>query len=311
LSVKKNILLTGATGFVGREFLVANEGIIKHLVVRKKEVNINLKQFLISELERPVTNKCIFEGIEVVVHLAGLAHGTFNSREYQTVNVDGCRTIAIAAAKAKVKRFVFISSIAVYGSSSFTKPLLETSKVNPATLQAKAQSEIERELHVIEKNYGIEIVIIRSSLVYGVDAPGNIYKLNKIVKALPILPFGLFINRMALISVNDLCDFIKVCAQHPNAKGIFNISDRSPASIKDITNILAKYHDKKILQIPIPILVMRVIAKLFNRLNQFTQLTQYKEINCDRANEILNWQAKDTLSGYFIKKKLVKVELPK
>lgn len=213
-----NVLLTGSTGFVGRH-LVAKHGIFKH-VVRTNDVNFLSSVYIVESINAKTNWSNAFEGVDVVIHLAGLAHSEHHSTlHYQDVNVDGTLKLASEARKAGVQRFVFVSSIGVNGISTQSDPF--SIKFAPAPHNDYARSKYEAELGLkkIAKETGLEVVIVRPTLVYGPNAPGNFGMLTKLVRKLPVLPFGLANNRRDFISVQNLADLLITCARRPEAAG--------------------------------------------------------------------------------------------
>lgn len=138
-----NVLLTGSTGFVGRH-LVAKHGIFKH-VVRTNDVNFLSSVYIVESINAKTNWSNAFEGVDVVIHLAGLAHSEHHSTlHYQDVNVDGTLKLASEARKAGVQRFVFVSSIGVNGISTQSDPF--SIKFAPAPHNDYARSKYEAEL---------------------------------------------------------------------------------------------------------------------------------------------------------------------
>ncbi len=138
----------------------------------------------------------------------------------------------------------------------------------------------------------MEIVIVRPTLVYGHNAPGNFGTLVNLIKKVPILPFGLASNRRDFISVKNLADFLIVCALHENAMGhIFLPSDGHSLSIKDFTNSIAKGLDKTLVQIPIPFSLMRFFASVIGKSSTIEQLLGNLQVDSSNAFDVLGWTA--------------------
>ena len=148
-------------------------------------------------------------GIDVVVHLAGLAHqraGAQASASYFRINRDGTLRLAAAARAAGVKRFIFLSSAKVFGEGG-SAIYSETTAPNPH--DAYAQSKWQAEQLLRERFAStLEIVILRPPLVYGRDAKANFASLMRLARLPMPLPLAGIENRRALIGIDNLVDLI-------------------------------------------------------------------------------------------------------
>jgi nucleoside-diphosphate-sugar epimerase len=246
------------------------------------------------------------EDISTVIHLAGLAHShSFSEEEYKSVNVDGTLQLAIKAVKSGVKRFVFVSSIGINGNATLTSPFTVTSEPNLYNHFVQSKYEAEIGLRKISKETGLEVVIVRPTLVYGPNAPGNFGSLTRLVNKVPVLPFALVNNKRDFISVQNLADFLITCAKHPNAAGhTFLASDGETVSIKAFTNAIAKGLNKQLIQLPIPTSFIRFSGRLMRKSVMIEQLLGNLEVDSSNAHEVLGWvppytmeQAMASLSG--------------
>lgn len=286
------ILLTGSTGFVGNHFLKHSSDIRR--VVRSNtrcDLHSSRSFFEVDSICGDTDWSFAFDGIQTVIHLAGVVHNRKATPDsYQSVNVSGTIKLASDAAKAGVKRFVFVSTILVNGSETKKTPFSPDMRVCPINDYAKSKYDAERMLKSISRETGIEIVIVRPTLVYGPNAPGNFGLLTKVVKNLPFLPFGLIDNRRSFISVQNLVDLLITCATHPKAAGCtFLASDGDSVSIKQFTNALAKGLGKKVVQLPIPIILIRLLGKLFRKPELVEQLCGDLEVDSSNLQQVLEW----------------------
>lgn len=139
-----NILLTGSSGFIG-SYLKKNID-IRTIVIRKNEIDNCKSHYKIDNLTGTTCWNNAFNSIDCIIHLAGLAHSNkFTDSDYYSVNTQGTLKLAVDAAKAGVKRFVFVSSIGVNGSSTEKeKPFSYNHKFEPHNVYA--QSKLDAEL---------------------------------------------------------------------------------------------------------------------------------------------------------------------
>lgn len=284
-----NMLLTGSTGFVGK-CLASTYNVHRH-VVRAGEVHDYTSAFTVESINADTDWTGVFDNIDVVIHLAGLAHsGRFSDLNYDDVNVKGSINLANQAVKAGVKRFVFVSSIGVNGVSTTEIPFSCSSKVNPHNTYAQSKLNAEIGLKKIADETGLEVVIVRPTLVYGPNAPGNFGMLTKLVKKLPVLPFGLAANRRDFIAVQNLADLLVTCATHPDAAGhTFLASDGETVSIKAFTNAIAKGLGKKVIQLPIPVSLVSLAGKLTGKSAMIEQLFGNLEVDSSNIQQVLGW----------------------
>ncbi len=285
-----NILLTGSSGFVGKNFCAAHK-VFRCVVRNKKVVNNNPSIFNVESINADTKWDGAFEDIDVVIHLAGLAHsGSFTEQDYQDVNVKGSIHLATEAAKAGVRRLVFVSSIGVNGGFTKDIPFSPSSIPKPHNVYAKSKYDAEEGLKKVSAELGLELVIVRPTLVYGDEAPGNFGMLVRFISKFPFLPFGLAYNRRSFIAVNNLVDLLKICAIHDNAPGnIFLASDVQTVSIREFTNLISRGLGRIVIQLPIPVTFMRFIGKVFGMSMMIEQLYGNLEVDSSNLYEILNW----------------------
>ncbi|WP_394494218.1 NAD-dependent epimerase/dehydratase family protein [Shewanella sp. ENK2] len=282
-------LLTGATGFVGRA--VIESGIDLKIVIRKHETSDFSPFFNIEQLDKNTEWDNAFIDIDSVIHLAGLAHSNqFTKLDYETVNVEGTLNLAKQAAKSGVRRFVFVSSIGVNGTSTSNTAFRVDSTPCPQNDYAKSKLSAEKALTEIANETDMELVIVRPTLVYGPNAPGNFGALMRLIDKVPVLPFGLTGNKRDFISVQNLAHLLVTCTTHQNAAGrIFLASEGETVSIKQFTNAIAKGLGRSLYQIPVPVGLMRFVGKLIGKHAMVEQLVGNLQVDSSNAQEMLGW----------------------
>lgn len=290
------ILITGATGFVGAKLTEILKS--KRCVVRGCAQHCFSDYFEIEGLDGTTNWDMAFNDIETVVHLAGLAHGAnkFTAEDYENVNVLGTIALAKAAAYSGVKRFVFVSSIGVNGTETQSKPFSSDMSAKPHNVYAYSKLHAEQALKKIQADTGLEIVIVRPTLIYGSAAPGNFGLLVKLICNVPFLPFGLTRNKRDFISVQNLANLLVTCASHNNAAGhTFLASESETVSTKEFTNAIAKGLGKKIYQLPIPVSIMRFAGKLLGKSAMVEQLVGNLQVDSSDLKKVLGWSPPYTM----------------
>ncbi|MBB1391286.1 NAD-dependent epimerase/dehydratase family protein [Shewanella sp. SG44-6] len=284
------ILLSGSTGFIGRNLYCSNKNAFKRIIRSVNKLS-TFDDYIIHDFAPEMNWSNAFDDITSIIHLAGIAHSKTNSYEdYKSVNVDSTLNFAMQAATAGVKRFVFVSSIGVNGTQTFDLPFTHNSQPHPRNYYSKSKLDAELGLQRISNETGMELVIIRPTLVYGLNAPGNFGALSRFIIKSPLLPFGLVKNRRSFISVQNLANLLLVCANHPNAGGhIFLASEGETVSIKTFTSNIANGFGKSVFQLPVPIGFMSLVGKLLGKSSMVEQLVSNLEVDSSNLREILDW----------------------
>ena len=121
-------------------------------------------------------------GVDTVIHLAARVHVMKDKAadpltEFLKVNLYGTANLAQQAARAGVKRLVFVSSIKVNGESTEARPFAESDEPDPQDPYAVSKLQAEQVLQRISDETGLEVVIVRPPLVYGPGVKGNFFTL--------------------------------------------------------------------------------------------------------------------------------------
>ena len=282
------VLLTGATGFIGSK-LLENDKYEFIKVVRNRALKDG-NVFIYAIDGDTNWSEGVYQA-DVVIHLAGVAHNKLDSQnDYKSVNYQGSINLANQAANAGVKRFIFLSSIAVNGISN-TYPFKYSDKTNAADGYAASKYEAEEGLKEIAENTGLEVVIIRPPLVYGKNAPGNFRTLLKLAEANFFLPLGAVNNSRSFVSVDNLVDLIITCIEHPSAANqTFLVSDDEDISSSNLLNKLIVFAGKTPSLLPVPVFFLELVASMFGKNQVLERFTSSLTIDIEYTKETLNWK---------------------
>jgi nucleoside-diphosphate-sugar epimerase len=242
----KKLLITGASGFVG-----------KHLVPvfyqKYKVETVSLQKKTVGELA--------LKDIEVIVHLAGKAHQMtkIDDEIYFQVNRDLTIQLAKKAKLEGVGQFVFISTVKVFGDNN-TNTLNENSPCYPTDPYGQSKLEAEEGLKKLETE-DFKITIIRPPLIYGKAVKGNLERLIGLIKKIPILPFGGIKNQRSMVYVNNLIALIDHIIQKQSS-GIFIAGDKNTHSTTELVKLIDKYLNTNRMIIRIPLIILYFLKKV-------------------------------------------------
>lgn len=191
----KRIFVTGATGFVGG-----------HLVPYLRDLG-----FSVVSCGRPSPADRL-DGIDAVIHLAGIAHRIAPPAEYEAANRD---TAALIARAAGVSHFVFMSSVAAEAVSPY----------------GRAKLAVERDL----SESGIPFTILRPVAITGDGAKGNPGLLQRLAQMPVPVPLGGVYSKRSVVSIENVLTAVKTVIFNPSAIGqTFTVADPEPKSAADI-----------------------------------------------------------------------------
>ncbi len=309
--MNERVLVTGADGFVGRYVCrkLISSGFIPHAGVRTLQLWPELQRVvpgltehsLLGDLSADPELRSPLNGVSVVVHLAARVHVMKESardplQEYRRVNVDGTRSIALAAIAAGVRRFIFVSTVKVQGESTSQKPFREDMAPHPEDAYAVSKLEAEEALRTIAAESGLEVVIVRPPLVYGPGVRGNFLRLMKFVdRALP-LPWPKSGNCRSMIGADNLADFLVRCVDHPKAAGQrFLVKDSEDISTRELVARLARCLARPVRLVPVPEALVRLAARLTFKEEAANRVLDSLVIDSRRAQQELQWTPPVTL----------------
>jgi nucleoside-diphosphate-sugar epimerase len=186
----------------------------------------------------------MLKGVSCVVHTAGLAH-QFKTRagqesRFHSINCEATERLARAAASQGVKRFIFVSSVSVYGPA--TEGGLRNEDAVPAPVGPYAQSKRQAELRLLQiaAETGMQVGILRMGTLYGEGDPGNVGRLMEAIRRGRFVMIGPGQNRKSLLHRDDAASACVKAALDPvnRPAGIWNITGEA-CSMKEIVEGIA------------------------------------------------------------------------
>jgi nucleoside-diphosphate-sugar epimerase len=302
------ILVTGATGFVGRALVrrLADDRVFSGVVavVRRKAV-LSLKrvqQLQVGDLLPTTDWSAALQGVDALVHCAARVHvmqddTAVSLGAYRLVNVEGTLNLASQAAQAGVRRFVFVSSVKVNGEATLRGESFFADD-EPAPLDPYGVSKLEAEqgLRELEAQTGMEVVIVRPPLVYGPGVKANFASMMRwVARGLP-LPLGAIHNSRSMVALDNLVDLLVICLKHPVAAGqTFLVSDGEDVSTTELLRRTAQAMGKKVVLVPIPAFVLETGAALLGRRSVAQRLCGSLQVDIEKTRRLLGWNPLLTL----------------
>lgn len=237
------------------------------------------------------------QGASVVIHLAARVHVMHESAvdplaEFRKVNVEGPERLARSAAAAGVKRLVYVSSIKVNGEETIGgQRYSETSAPSPKDPYGVSKWEAEQALQRVAAETGLEVVIIRPPLVYGIGVKGNFAQMLSAVSRRIPLPFAAVRNQRSLIYVGNLVDALISCAIHPAAAGkTYLVCDGEDISTPELLNSLGDEMGRPARLFQFPMWLLSMMGKIAGRSDQLLRLTGSLQIDSHKICSELNWK---------------------
>ena len=224
----QRILVTGAGGFVGRPLCseLRNRGFTVRAAVRASgEFPAEIEVVTVGAIDGNTNWTSALQGVDVVIHLAARVHVMKDEAadplaEFLKVNLHGTENLAVQAARAGVKRLVYVSSIKVNGEETHEqRSYTEQDTPAPQDPYGVSKWQAEQALQLIAQKTGLEVVIVRPPLVYGPGVKGNFISLLAAIDNGIPLPLAGAKNERSLVYVGNLVSALAACSIHPAAAG--------------------------------------------------------------------------------------------
>jgi nucleoside-diphosphate-sugar epimerase len=230
-----NVLLTGASGFLGRaikEQLSNQYSFVE--VSRQPETDI------VCDLANEVPK--INQHFEIIIHAAGKAHviprSTKEAEDFFKVNVSGTWNLLKGVEMSGLipKAIIFISSVSVYGLDE-GEGIHEEFKLHAS--DPYGMSKIKAEQTLIEwcQVHQVSLTILRLPLIVGHYPPGNLGKMISGLRNRRYLRVNQGRSRKSMVIASDVASIIPSAVIHP---GIYNLTDRYHPSFLEIENAIAE-----------------------------------------------------------------------
>lgn len=264
--VRGAALVTGATGAIGLKLVEAlvSEGYSVRVLVRRRPAPHTLPDGVDTVVGDIGDRQALIQAVDkmdIVFHLAAKLHlqarGTDASvrEDYERVNVDATRDLAEASARASVRRFVYFSTIAVYGPSRPDEILDEASPLRPQSVYAETKMRGER-----AAMHGPSVVILRLAAVYGRRVKGNYHQLVRGIQRGIFVRVGLGINRRTLVHEHDVTRAAILAGENAASGRIYNVTDGDVHKVREIVDAICAALGRRLLPGHLPVAPTRFIV---------------------------------------------------
>ncbi len=249
------VLVTGATGFVGSHITEAfvEAGYEVRCGVRTSSNTRWIDRLAVElvslDLARPKDLPLVVEDVEVIVHAAGITRAR-QASDYYLINAEGTRRLAAAAAKAGVRSFVLISSLAACGPDALAKG----DQDRPASDYGRSKLGAEEYLRAFGGQ--MDIVALRFAGVYG-PRDTDLLPLFKMARSgWLIIPSGL--DLLQPVYAADAARAALAAACNPDSFGPYPVAERSRYTWQDVSQGLGQAFGRPVRTVPLPATVFKV-----------------------------------------------------
>lgn len=292
------VAITGATGFVGSGLLAAllQEPAWSVTAMTRRpwtHHSPKVRSVAVGDLAEACLPAGLLADTDAVVHAAAMTMvpPTAAAQRVLAVNVAAAVAVARQAAKAGVRRFLFLSSIKVNGEETAAgRPFTAEDTPAPQDLYGRSKCEAERALQALAKETGLELVIIRPSLIYGPGVGGNFAQMVRwVARGIP-LPLASVDNKRTLLALPNLLDLLKTALTSDAAAGRTLLAGdgedfSTPQLLKGIGDALGR--PARLL--PFPPAVLAAAASALGKADVARKLLGSLQLDISQTRARLDW----------------------
>ena len=290
------VLITGINGWVA-------SALARHCRARGMQVRGSARSQTgpdvigVGDINADTEWAAALDGCEVVFHLAARVHVMRETAAdplaaFREVNTAGTLRLARQAAAAGVRRFVFVSSVKVNGEQTAPgNPFRRDDAPNPQDPYGISKREAEDGLRTIAAQTGMEVVIVRPPLVYGLGVKANFATLMHAVRrGLPLPLASVTHNRRSLVALDNLVDLLITCIDHPAAANqTFLVSDGEDLSTAHLLHRLGDAMGRPARLLPCPPALLQFGAALLGKRDVAQRLLGNLQVDITHTRETLGW----------------------
>lgn len=297
----KNLLFTGASGFLGQNILFKiDEGynVCTIGLTDRDDYLINLAK------EIPYLKK----DYQIILHAAGKAHSIprtdADKHDFFDVNLQGTINLCYALEKSGIpKSFIFISTVAVYGLDA-GENITEDYPLKGSTPYALSKIQAEQFLAEWCNKHNVILTILRPSLIAGPNPPGNLGAMINGIRTGKYLSIGGGKARKSVIMVQDIANLIPLVA---NKGGVYNVCDSEHPTFRDLEVIISNQLGRS-LPMSIPYKLAKLLARLGDLVgnkapintDKLDKITKSLTFSNEKAKKELGWEPLNVKANFKI-----------
>ncbi|MBA2126664.1 epimerase [Hyphomicrobium methylovorum] len=259
MSDSPRILVTGASGFIGRHLVrkLAQEGYRVRAASRQPVVfdDPRIEGIALGDMARSFAAEYVVRGVDVVVHAAGMAHARpgIPDAAYTAINVDATRQLARAARAARVKRFMLMSSIRALVGARHSSVVTEDTPPEPTDAYGRSKLAAEGVTADVLSGSATRWTVLRPVLVYGPEVKGNMAALMRLAARPVPLPFGAIKGRRSLLSIGNLLAAVEHALSSPATEdAAFVVADEGAVTLAEIVAAVRAGRGRRAMLVPVP-----------------------------------------------------------
>jgi nucleoside-diphosphate-sugar epimerase len=287
------ILITGATGFLGRQICKRISSSLPIYTLGRKGCDF------IADLSNTIPDLGKIENVNCVIHTAGKAHSVSKTpkeiEEFWNVNLEGTKNLcwALQNAPKLPGSFIFISTVAVYGIN-YGVNIDERSPLSGTSDYARSKIAAEQWLTEWTNQNGIKLLILRLPIVAGPNPPGNLGIMINGIKSGNYFRIGSGKTRRSMVMASDVADII---LESFGKEGIYNLTDGFHPSFRELEDLIVGQLGLRHLK-SIPFALAKIAAGIGDIIGskfplnseKLSKLTHTLTFNDDKAIRELNWK---------------------
>jgi nucleoside-diphosphate-sugar epimerase len=225
----QKVLLTGATGFVGKNLILRFEGNFEFITLARGDCVHEVKEF------------------DAIINLAGVAQDhktTKRPDDYYRVNTEIAKEVFSAFTASEAKVFITLSSVKAV-ADEIDDVLTEEHVPNPITHYGRSKLYAENSILSQDIPSGKRVYVLRPCMIHGPGNKGNLNLLFKLVsKGIP-WPLGAFENQRSFCSIDNLMFILNELIEREDIpSGVYNVADDAPLSTNEVISILAESQNR-------------------------------------------------------------------
>ena len=271
----RSVLVTGAAGFIGSYLCQSLRTQGAHVTALSRSAEIEHRHWDtvlhhdLGDGGSPLQLPALDAVFHLAAHVHELRENAASSASHWKINVEGTKQLLAAAGAARIRRFVYVSTVKVMGESTETV----ADELTPAAPSSPyGQTKLAAEQFVLEANSpGFESCVLRLPAVYGRGCKGNLVEMFRRVASRRFPPIPEFGNLRSMVHVKDVVRALEVVATHPNAPGgTYIVTDGHAVSTRQLYEAMYAILGREPPAVSIPECVFRAAATMGDVVTRLT-----------------------------------------